>query len=265
MKRSLRTAGLSAGLVAGLLAVQGRAHAESGWYFRVGPTIGVAPPYEGANRDTLVPSVTFDLRSANSPVRYVPPDTGTTIAIVSNRYFEIGPVVRFREGRDGKGELEGFRNIRWAAEPGAYLDVWPVSWLRGHVEGRRGVVGHQGWVGDAGVDLIYMGEHWDASVGPRIGWGDGRYMQTYFGVTPDEAARSRFVNDVYTPGAGRRYTGVETSIAYNFDPRWRVTFDVGYQRLAKVAADSPIVRLAGSADQYMSSIGFSYAFHVGRR
>lgn len=252
---------LAAGVIS--LAAVGGAHAE-GWIFRVGAQVGVSPPYEGANRDILEPAPTFDLRPKSSPQRFTPPDGGTTFAILANQYVEIGPVVRFRYQRSDKGELQGFEKLGVAVEPGLYMDLWPASWLRLRVEGRHGEAGHYGWVGDTGFDLVYTGGRWDASIGPRIGWGDRRYMQTYFGVSPEAAALSPRIHQVYSPAAGQRYTGLETAVAYNVDRRWRIIFDIGYQRLASVGADSPIVRTAGSPDQYSSSLGFSYSFGVGR-
>ena len=85
-------------------------------------------------------------------------------------------------------------------------------------------------------------------------------MQTYFGVTPLEAARSPVVSAAYSPDAGQRYTGLETAVSYHLSRRLHIIADIGYQRLAKTAADSPIVRLAGSPDQFTSSVGFTYSF-----
>jgi outer membrane scaffolding protein for murein synthesis (MipA/OmpV family) len=246
------------GLLLGLLAGS-EAHAE-GWVFTLGAQFGVTPPYEGANRDLFAPSPNFDLRPVGSPDRFTPPDSGTTFALYSNRIFEIGPILRFRFDRNDKGELQGFNKIDVATEPGVYTDIWPAEWLRLRLEGRHGVTGHYGWVGDVGVDLVYRGRRWDASLGPRLGWGDHRYMQTYFGVTPLEAARSPRIHEVYSPSAGQRYTGLESAIGYRIGRRWEVIADFGYQRLADDAAASPIVRKAGMADQYASSIGFTYTF-----
>jgi outer membrane scaffolding protein for murein synthesis (MipA/OmpV family) len=241
----------------------GEAHAD-GWVFTLGAQVGVSPPYEGANRDILEPGPTFELRPASAPERFTPPDGGTTFALYSNSFFEIGPLVRFRFERDDKGELQGFQKIGVAAEPGLYTDIWPTKWLRLRLEGRHGVTGHYGWVGDVGADLVHNGSRWDASIGPRFGFGDHRYMETYFGVTPQEAAANPRINAAYDPDAGQRYSGFESAVGYHLSRNWRVVADFGYQRLTGAAANSPIVRKAGMADQFSSSIGFKYAFHVGR-
>lgn len=240
----------------------GAAQAEP-WIFTVGVQGGETPPYEGANRYAFQPTPTFDLRSANAPYHFMPPDDGSDITLYSNPYFDIGPVARFHYDRDPTGALRGFNKVQWAAEPGLFMDAWPVTWLRGRVEMRKGVTGHLGWVGDADLDLVYQRGLWDLSLGPRYGFGDKRYMETYFGVTPQDVARSPFINTVYTPKGGERYTGLEAAVSYRFTRNWRATYGIGYQRLADNAADSPIVRRVGSADQFQTTLGISYSFHVG--
>jgi outer membrane scaffolding protein for murein synthesis (MipA/OmpV family) len=245
------------------LIVTSGARAES-WIVDVGAQVSLTPPYEGADKDTVQPAPTFIIRRASQPRRFTPPDDGSSIAIIATRHLDIGPVVRIREDRSDHGDLEGLNKVRTAIEPGLFMDVWPFEWLRGRVEARRGVVGHEGWVGDLGLDLIYSGSHWEASLGPRIGWGDSRYMKTYFGVTPEEAARAPVIDTAYTPKAGQRYTGLEAAVSYRISRGWRVIYGAGYQRLASQAADSPIVQRAGSPNQYITSLGFSYRFGFGR-
>lgn len=250
-------------LGAAALALMTTSAAKAGdWVVTVGAKVTTAPPYEGADHAVMRPSPTFNLRPANRPYRFTPPDGGTTFAIVDTDHFVFGPMARFRYKRQDTKELKGLREINWAAEPGAFLDVWPTRWLRGHAELRHGFAGHHGFVADFGADLVYTGKRFDASVGPRIGWGDDKYLDEYFGVTPEEAARSPLITQAYEARAGRRYTGVELAGAYHFDARWTVTADFGYHRLSGNAADSPIVRLTGDNDQYTGSLGISYRFNL---
>jgi outer membrane protein len=243
-----------------LVAAPVIAHATD-WIVTVGGRVAASPPYEGAPNDDIRPSASFNIRRADKPYRFTPPDDGSTLALVASRYLDFGPVVRFRYSRD-TGRLQGFEKIGFAVEPGLFVNVWPTNWLRGRVEVRRGVLGHDGWVGDAGIDLIHTGRKWDMSFGPRIGYGDRRYMDTYFGVTPVEAARSPSLLLPYEPNGGIRYGGAEAAVAYHFTNRLRTTFDFGYHRLVKLAADSPVVAVAGSRNQYSGGIGVTYSFGV---
>ena len=238
------------------------AHAE-GWIVTIGGRVTEAPPYEGAGHDVLAPAPTFSLRRADSPDRFTPPDGGTTLALLSSRYVSFGPMARFRYARGDQGKLTGMNKIDFAAEPGAFIDLWPANWLRLRAEARHGVFGHHGWVGDAGMDLVHTGSRWSASIGPRYGYGDKHYMDTYFGVTPTEAARSPLITTAYEPGQGPRYWGGEAAISYRLAGGLKTSFDVGYHRLATKVADSPIVQVAGSRNQISAGVGISYSFGVG--
>ena len=234
-----------------------------GWIVTLGARMTAQPPYEGAGHDVLAPSPKFTLRRADSLYRFTPPDDGSSLALINNRYIDIGPVVRFRYARGNSGKLEGLEKVGWSAEPGVFVNLWPTNWLRARVEGRRGVFGYNGWVGDGGVDLIYTGKRWEASVGPRIGYGDTDYMNAYFQVTPAEAARAPLINTVYNPKSGRRYAGAEAALSYRLIGGLKVFGDFGYHRLTNDLAASPIVVVAGKRDQYSGGLGVTYSFGIG--
>jgi outer membrane protein len=233
------------------------------WQVSVGGQVTASPRYEGADGVRVRASPTFSIQPASRAYRFTPPDGGTSFALVSNKHVEFGPIVRFRYSRKPEDELTGFDKVKWAAEPGGYLDVWPASWLRLHAEARHGVAGHKGTVGDAGFDLVGSSGNWDFSAGGRAGWGDKKYMRKYFGVTAAEAARSPLIKQVYDPEGGRRYAGVIVGVGYHVSERILVRGGGGYQRLAEKAGDSPIVAVAGSKNQFFGSVGVSYSFNVG--
>lgn len=248
---------------AGVFAMVGGAPVQAKeWVATVGARVTSSPPYEGAGYNVARPSPTINLRPADRPYRFSPPDGGATVALFDTDHFSIGPVVRIRYNREITGKLAGFREIDWAAEPGGFVDIWPTRWLRGHAEVRKGVGGHTGLVADLGGDLVYTGSKFDASIGPRLGWGDQKYLNRYFGVTPAEALLSPLVSRPYTPTAGRRYTGLSVAAAYHLDRHWTVKADFGFRTLADKAANSPIVRVAGATDQYLASVGLSYSFNL---
>ncbi len=77
----------------------GAAHAEGGWIVTIGGRLAVTPPYEGAGHDVLAPSPTFNIRRADSPYRFSPPDDSSSIALLSSKYISFGPAVKFRYAR----------------------------------------------------------------------------------------------------------------------------------------------------------------------
>ena len=211
-------------LLAGVLCMvaASAAHAQ-GWIVTLGAQVESAPPYEGAGHNTILPLPVIRLRHPGQAYRFTPPDDGLSLALINSDFVSVGPVGRFQSARESKGSLAGLEKIDWAGEIGAFIDVWPTPWLRGRVELRRGVTGHDGWVGDAGIDFIYTGRGWDFSIGPRLGYGDFKIdRDTYFGVTPAEAiAGVANMHTAYEPGGGVRYFGSGKRRCRSMSPKIR--------------------------------------------
>lgn len=262
--RIVHLAGASAAGFLACLMVAGAAEARE-WKVTVGAKGGWSPRYEGADYTTIAPGPKFSISPVKSFHRFSPPGDGNTVTLLDTRYFQVGAVARFRRSRGQSGELTGFDKIQWAAEPGAFVNLWITNYVRTRLEVRRGVHGHKGIVADAGVDLVYSGDKIDFSVGPRVGWGDDKYLNTYFGVTPAEAARSPAVDRPFAlDDNGRRYTGVNVGVAYRLDDHWRVGVGANYRRIADRLAASPVMQVAGDPNQYSGSVSFSYSFTVGK-
>ena len=248
----------------GLLFVCAPAAASAeDWIVTVGGRAAVGPSYEGDSHSVIRPSIIASARPADRPYRFTPPDDGGSVVLFGGRHIEVGPVLWFRYGRGDSGPLKGFDKIGFAVEPGLFANFWATDWLRARVQVRQGIIGHHGAVGDAGIDYLHTGHKVDFSIGPRIGYGDARYMDTYFGVTPEEALRSPLLTKPYDPGAGIRYAGVETAVQYHWTNRVRTVVDFGYHRLVQGAGDSPVVAIAGSRNQYSAGVGLTYSFGVG--
>ena len=244
----------------GCAAAPAAAAPLEGWVADVGARVGASPDYEGSDDTKVRVSPTLNVRRADPPHRYTPPDPGATFGVVETGRVTAGPVLLLKRKRENDGELTGLRRVKRAAEVGAFVDVWPADWLRLHAQGRKGVTGHKGWVGDAGFDLVATGARWDASVGPRIGYASRRYMDTYFGVTPQEAALNPGIATAYAPSGGSRYVGARAGAAYYLSDRWRASVDASYQRLGSKAAASPIVRTFGSRKQFTAGVSLAYSF-----
>src|SRR5580700_8032310 len=95
--KSLSRTGLASGFLIAFAPLPAQA---TNWIVTVGGGVGASPPYEGAGHDVLQPLLTFTLHRADVPYRFVPPDGGSTIALISKRHFVFGPIVRFRYSRD---------------------------------------------------------------------------------------------------------------------------------------------------------------------
>ena len=83
-------------------------------------------------------------------------------------------------------------------------------------------------------------------------------MRPYFGVSTAQAAASGY--PVFRPGAAFKDVSLSLSGNYAIAPRWSVVGSAGYKRLMGGAADSPLVRLAGSASQTSFSAFVVYQY-----
>lgn len=251
--------GLAASAAAALAAGPARA---ADYVVTVGAWGQLTTPYEGAGRLKLAPAPTLDIRPVGAPERATAPDDGLSLAVLGSRWFSVGPVVEFIGKRDDHGDRQGLKPVGAAVEPGIYLNLWPTPWLRLRAEALRGVSGHHGWIEDAGADLAGRRGRWAASIGPRVGFGDADYMRTYFEVTPAEAAASPLIDTVYQPGGGLRYLGLEAALSYRIARAWQAAASFGYHRLADGGADSPIVGVLGSRNEFSAAVGVKYSFNL---
>lgn len=95
-----------------------------------------------------------------------------------------------------------------------------------------------------------------ASVG--VTWASEDYMNTYFGVSSPDSARSGLAE--YEAGAGVRDVNVALALNQFLSRTWSVTGRVAYTRLLGDAADSPVVDDAGTPNQVVVTLGVGYRF-----
>lgn len=157
--------------------------------------------------------------------------------------YGMGIALGYNEGRnesDAKTQLEGLGDIDAAPEAIVFFEgeVGPIEM---ELELAQGLGGHEGFRGElyAGVDgmvtdRLYLG------AGPFITYGDQQYIESYFGITPGQAARSVTYDQYDTDGGFESY-GVEASARYQLTQSWSALGFVEYTSLMGDAKDSPIV------------------------
>lgn len=238
--------------------------ASASWIATIKGNLRVGPSYPGADDLGVVgfPSVSF--RRAGTPQRFSAPDDGLSFSVLEESAVRVGFVGRFQGGRyyEDDRRIFGLAKIDWAVEPGLFVEYWPVEFLRARAELRRGFGGHEGFVADLGLDYVTRLGGITFSVGPRLALGDSEFTETYFGVTPFEAAVNGQVTP-YSPSGGLTSVGVTTSVSYDWTPQWSTTAFVSYKRLVGDAADSPIVKRFGSENQFGLGLTVSYSFDTG--
>ncbi len=92
--------------------------------------------------------------------------------------------------------------------------------------------------------LMVMG-----SVGPT--WADEKHMQSYFGVSADQATRSGHRR--YNAGSGVKSVGVNIGTVYKVSQNWDAMLMVSSDKLLNDAADSPITQKDSSSSVFFTT------------
>ena len=234
---------------------------SSGWIVTVTGNAKVGPQYPGSDDFGLFAYPSFDLRRVGEPKRFKTPDDGLSFPLYDTATVRAGLAGRFRGGRylaDDR-RLFGLDDVRWAVEPGVFVEFWPLEMIRLRGEVRHGLNGHHGFVADFGIDGVARFGSFTVAAGPRLALGDSEFARTYFGVTPFEASLNGLVTP-YRPSGGVTSVGVASSLTYDWSEQWSTTVSASYARLVGDAADSPIVRRFGSENQFSFGASISYSF-----
>ncbi len=218
----------------------------------VGGGIELQPDYDGSDNYEVGPLILFE------PVRFPLPFFGTISNEERRLGLSIGPSFRYVGSRDedDNAALRGLGDVDATFEFGLNIEYEAEFW-RAFAAGRYGFFGHEGFVGDLGIDVIApVAPKLTLTGGPRLTFGDDNYFDAYFSVDAAQAAASGL--PFFNAGSGLRSVGVEGEAIYKINDDWRFHVVGGYDRLVGDAADSPIVTVAGSEDQFHVGIGLSY-------
>lgn len=233
------------------------------WTVTIGAEGLVVPQFSGSDEYEIRPRPIFSVRRAGTTAVFKAPDDGISFALFDTQRFRIGPVGRFNAGRDQDDApiLRGLGDIDFSVEAGLFAEVWTSDYFRLRGELRRGFGGHHGFIADLGADFVMRpADRWLVSIGPRISVADSEYMETFYGVNAAQSVRSGLL--AYNPSGGFQKAGVIASANYQLTPNWTVLGFARYDRLVGEAADSPLVQVGGSENQFSTGLGVSYSFDV---
>ncbi|QRG06006.1 MipA/OmpV family protein [Xanthobacter dioxanivorans] len=240
--------------------------ANEDWYLTLGASGQAEPSYPGADNYSFRPGLIFSIRKASQLNVFRSVDDNPSIALFDTGTFRIGAVGRLDWGRseDDAFRLTGLGDVGVAVEAGGFAEWYITDWFRTRAELRYGVGGFEGIRGLIGADVIVPYGQWRFAVGPRLTYGGSGYMETYFGITPQQAFVANAWGNplpVYNAGAGFDLVGATAQLTYNF----RNGFEAGvygtYGRLLGDAASSP---LTSDANQFMAGVSLSYTFNIGK-
>lgn len=243
----------------------------------VGVGAAVVPSYDGSDKSVLTAAPA--VRGRVSGINFAVLGSRAWADLIADNNgpgwdFQAGPVVNVNLNRTSRIEdrqVAALGKVDAAIEAGGFVGV-----------GKQGLITSDYDKLTVGVSYVHdVGTvHKSYVVSPSVSYGtplsrkayvllnlsanymgDG-YAQTYFGVTPGGSARSGL--PVYNARKGWKDWTLgamgNVSLTGDLTHGLSVVGGIAYRRMLDDAAESPIVRIAGSRDQWLGALGLAYTF-----
>lgn len=233
--------------------------ASGGRRLRIGLGPQLVPSFPGAKDVSLRPLIDVSRARPGEPYEFEAPDESAGFPLLRSNGFAIGPSLNFEGRREAEDVGGALPSVDVTIEAGGFVQYAVHRSIRVRAEARRGLGGHEGWVGAVGADYLVRGSN-DLlfSAGPRVTLADAAYHRAYFGVAAADAPASGL--RPFRPGAGVQAVGGTVGLVRQFSPRWGIYGYGKYDRLVGDAARSPVTRAYGARDQLSGGLALTYTF-----
>jgi outer membrane protein len=235
-------------------------------YLNIGLGIGAVPDYEGSGDYIPMPQPIIDGRYG--PFLINGPSLSLVVVELSSMgkgsngaRVQVGPTVGLSRWRnEGRNDaLIGLGNVEASVEVGGFMRANVASWMLDIRFAQDVGNGHDGLLASVGaMYMIKVNNRMMIAAGPSTSWASGNYMQSFFGVTNDQAALSSYLP--FEAKSGFKDVSAQLQLLYMWSDKWTMQGQARYSRLLNSAANSPIVSDYGSADQVHVMLGLSYRF-----
>lgn len=211
---------------------------DNDWDTRIGVGIGLMPKYEGAKKYRAMPLPLIDLTWRDRV--YLNPVNGAGVYLVNTPNIDLGVGVTYRFGRDqddgprlkGLGDVSGGLAARifaayWAGPFSVYANA------TSDFGGRQSATGEVGALG-----LLPLSEKFALRATAFATWADNRNMETFYGVTATQSAKSGLAQ--FSAKGGVKRADAAIALNYQINQAWSLDVSVGTGYLLGDAADSPV-------------------------
>lgn len=236
----------------------------------IGLGVGVTSDYEGSDDFQIFPVVPLNYENRFVKIRTI--GLGLEADISQSDYFDAGPVFRYRFSRDDdvdNRQVARLPEVDASLELGGFLRSGvPLKMIGfndpaivfGQVSIMQDVLGgHEGFVAEGRVGVTRpLTEKLTAIVSASTTYASESFMDSYFDVTAAGAAASGLA--AFDADAGIKDVGAAAILNYKINDKWSTTVLGAYSRLIGDAADSPVVSVAGSENQF--TLGFSINYKL---
>lgn len=249
---------LARGALAGVMFTgAGAVYAQSTNFIGLG--VGAVPVYEGSSEYRALPVPLINYQSGNFFItpRMGLPAMGLKASLASD--LDAGVFVGMALGRkaDDADLTKGLDDIKFHGAYGAYVEWRPGRYSLGAGYKQAARSGYGGTLELRASYAALMTEKNTVQVGIRTEWANSDYMQTWYGVTSSQSARSREGLSTYSPSSGFKNVGLYSTWIYRINPSWSTVSTIGVNTLLGDARDSP---LTDRKTNVFGSVGVTYRF-----
>ncbi|MFM0646144.1 MipA/OmpV family protein [Paraburkholderia bryophila] len=221
----------------------------------IGIGVAAAPRYEGSSTYHLEP---FPILSASHGIFFVDGlEGGIAFPLGSN--LKAGLILSTQFGRDQSdgNRLNGLGDIHTTAGFGSFLD-WHPGAFDASLKFLQSL--HAGYGATLTLETKYtfrLGQRDSLTVGNGTVWANRGSMQTFFGVSPAQAANSAVGLPVFSPSAGFKDIGTSATWVHLLNRKWSLNGTLRVDHLLGDAAESPVVEHSTSL---FGGVGAAYTF-----
>lgn len=231
---------------------------ENHYYLALGPVM--APDYEGSDNYEIYPLAIARWIRGGAYVEF----RGATLSanLIPMSLFQAGPMLRWHRARDDVSDksISRMRDIDGTLEAGGFFGVMlrdpdaPRRRIGTNVRILQDVLGsHDGYeirlVLEGGLPLH---DKWSLETRVFSSYASKSYMDTYFSVDPDNAARSGL--EQFHADAGFKDVGLNAMLTYHLTEHFGIGLIGSYKRFIGSAGDSPVVDTAGSRNTFVGAM-----------
>lgn len=226
----------------------------------VGAGLAAVPDYEGSEDFTATPLL---MVTAKWEEGYSIKFLGNKLRanVLPDNTWSAGPVLQYRAKRNSdvsNNKVSKMKKIDATIEAGVFggfkAEGWDSSlqWVTDTSDK------HDGYLTTFDAGYTFPASGLVSRVGISTTYADKDYMDTYFSVDSDNAARSGLKK--YKADSGLKDFGINLTTNYAINDSWGVTGLVGYTVLLNDAKDSPVVDDEGNSNQFMLGAMATYKF-----
>lgn len=228
--------------------------------YSIGGGIGVKPDYEGSSDYEFVPLPAGSARFGNGMYIQL---LGLNLRanVIPSNMWRLGPVYNYRQERSDveNNRVDDMKNISDANELGIFGGFeWNNWFVFLDILGDTGNA-YNGWYATLKGGYNYViSKAWMLSMGAHTTYADDDYMQTYFGVSAADSARSGLKR--YNADSGMKDVGIDLGLNWNFASSWDLRGIASISQLIGDADDSSPVVNEGSETQFMGGVMVLFKF-----